>query len=76
MEPIDEIKKEVIELRKEVEAFKKREKAKDRLITRLSKQLNSATKQIKTLKVSSRNNANAIDALRSAFRNAFRNMGR
>ena len=68
----NDIKQEIDSLRRELEALKKEDARKERVIRKLSVQLKKTARTLRTVKESSRRNANDINSLKGTLRSIAR----
>lgn len=64
----NDIKQEIDSLKKELQALKKEDIRKERIIRKLSMQLRKTVKTLKSVKENSRRNSNDINSLKGALR--------
>lgn len=70
----DNVRAEFEKLKKEIDDLKKKDVRKERLIRKLSSQLNTNVKQLRSVKEATRRNSSGIDSLKSMLRNILRNV--
>lgn len=64
----NDIRQEIDSLKRELQALKKEDARKERIIRKLSVQLRKTAKTLRTVKESSRRNANDISSLKGTLR--------